>query len=108
MKKKQLREFEEIVMLTIGILYDEAYGVSIKKEIEYRLSRKVSVGTLQAALKKLEYKGYLKSWEGEPEPLRAGRPRRFYTITAYGTKAMQYTRAVRENLWRAIPKVALG
>jgi DNA-binding PadR family transcriptional regulator len=107
MKKYQLGEFEEIVMLTVGILYKEAYGVSIKKEIESRLSRKVSVGALQSALRRLEEKGYLKSHEGEATQQRAGRPKRYFEITAYGKKAVQYARDTREELWRAIPKVAL-
>ncbi|HKZ38192.1 MAG TPA: helix-turn-helix transcriptional regulator, partial [Chryseolinea sp.] len=88
MKKFQLGEFEEIVMLTVGILYEEAYGVSIKKEIETRLSRKVSVGALQTALMRLENKGYLNSREGESTQERAGRPKRYFTITAYGKKAL--------------------
>jgi PadR family transcriptional regulator, regulatory protein PadR len=82
MKKYQLGEFEEVVMLTVGILYNDAYGVSIKKEIEQRLSRKVSVGALQSALKRLEDKGYLKSHEGETTQERAGRPKRYFVITA--------------------------
>jgi DNA-binding PadR family transcriptional regulator len=105
MKKFQLGEFEEIVMLTVGILNEDAYGVSIKKEIETRLSRKVSVGALQTALKRLEEKGYLKSREGEATQERAGRPKRYFSITAYGKKAMEYTRTTRNDLWKAIPKV---
>jgi DNA-binding PadR family transcriptional regulator len=106
MKKFQLGEFEEIVMLTVGILHEDAYGVSIKKEIETRLARKVSVGALQTALKRLEEKGYLKSREGEATQERAGRPKRYFSITAYGKKAMEYTRTTRNELWKAIPKVA--
>ena len=106
MKKYQLGEFEEIVMLTVGILHNDAYGISIKKEIESRLSRNVSVGALQTALKRLEDKGYLKSKDGDATPERAGRPKRYYTITAYGKKAMEYTRSTREELWKAIPKMA--
>ncbi|MEI9919899.1 MAG: helix-turn-helix transcriptional regulator [Bacteroidota bacterium] len=106
MKKFQLGEFEEIVMLTVGILNEDAYGVSIKKEIETRLVRKVSVGALQTALKRLEEKGYLKSREGEATQERAGRPKRYFSITAYGKKAMEYTRTTRNDLWKAIPKVA--
>ena len=106
MKKYQLGEFEEIVMLTVGVLYKNAYGVSIKKEIESRLSRKVSVGALQSALKRLEDKGYLKSFEGESTEERAGRPKKYFQITAYGKKAMEYTKNTRDELWSAIPKVA--
>jgi DNA-binding PadR family transcriptional regulator len=107
MKKYQLGEFEEIVMLTVGILFDEAYGVSVKKEIESRLKRKVSVGALQTALKRLEDKGYLKSREGEATEERAGRPKKYFQITAYGRRAMEYTRNTRDELWNAIPEVAL-
>jgi PadR family transcriptional regulator PadR len=108
MKKYQLGEFEEIVMLTVGILYKDAYGVSIKSEIESRLSRNVSVGALQTALKRLEDKGYLKSHEGESTQERAGRPKRYFEITALGKKAMEYTRNTRAALWDAIPKIALN
>ncbi len=107
MKKYQLGEFEEVVMLTVGILYQEAYGVSIKHDIEARLSRKVSVGALQSSLKRLEQKGYLKSREGEATQERAGRPKRYFTITALGKRAMEYTKSTRNELWEAIPKMAL-
>lgn len=93
-------------MLTVGVLYDEAYGVSIKKEIEDRLSRGVSVGALQTALKRLEEKGYLRSREGEPTEERAGRPKKYFQITALGKRALEYSKTTREQLWRAIPNVA--
>lgn len=99
MKKYKLGEFEEIVMLTVGVLHGEAYGVSIKKEIESRADRKVSVGALQAALKRLEQKGYLKSYAGEETQERAGRPKLYYQITANGQRALEYTRDLRNKLW---------
>jgi PadR family transcriptional regulator PadR len=74
MKKYHLGEFEEIVILTIAILNNRAYSVSIKDEIESRLSRTVSFGALHTALKRLEEKGYLKSYAGESTEERAGRP----------------------------------
>ncbi len=107
MKKYQLGEFEEVVMLTVGILYKEAYGVSIKKEIENRLNRNVSVGALQTALKRLEDKGYLKSYDGEATEERAGRPKKYFQITALGKKAMEYSKSTRDELWKSIPKMAL-
>ncbi|MCB0493853.1 MAG: helix-turn-helix transcriptional regulator [Cyclobacteriaceae bacterium] len=106
MKKYQLGEFEEIVMLTVAVLYNQAYGVSIKKEIEVRLKRNVSVGALQTALKRLEDKGYLKSREGDTSEERAGRPKKYFLITALGKRAMQHTKSTRDDLWNAIPKVA--
>lgn len=108
MKKYQLGEFEEIVILTIGVLFKDAYGVSIKKEIEGRLSRKVSMGALHTALVRLESKGYIRSHEGEGTGERAGRPKKYFEITALGKKAMEYTRDTRNALWQSIPKLALG
>src|SRR6185436_14226725 len=102
MKKYQLGEFEEIVILTIAVLYKEAYGVAIKKEIESRLSRNVSMGALHTALVRLEDKGYIKSFDGEGTEERAGRPRRYFQITALGKKAMQYSKDTRNELWKAI------
>lgn len=107
MKKYQLGEFEEIVLLTVGVLFDEAYGVAIKDEIQTRLKRKVSVGALQSALRRLEKKGYLDSREGEATKKRGGKPKRFFTITAYGKEALKHSQDVRIQLWNAIPKVAL-
>jgi DNA-binding PadR family transcriptional regulator len=104
MKKYYLGEFEEVVILTIGILNNEAYSVAIKDEIESRLSRSVSMGAMHTALKRLEDKGYLRSYAGEATEERAGRPKRFFEITALGKKAMQYTKETRDQLWRAIPK----
>jgi PadR family transcriptional regulator, regulatory protein PadR len=107
MKKYQLGEFEEIVILTIGILYKEAYGVAIKNEIEKRLSRQVSMGAMHTALVRMEEKGYIKSFNGECTEERMGRPRRYFQITALGKKAMEYSKNTRNELWGAIPKVAL-
>ncbi len=104
MKNYQLGEFEEIVILTIGILNNEAYSVAIKDEIESRLERTVSMGALHTALIRLEDKGYLKSYSGESTADRAGRPRRYFEITALGKKAMLYAKETRDQLWKAIPK----
>lgn len=95
-------------MLTVGVLYNNAYGVSVKKEIEQRLSRKVSVGALQSALKRLEEKGYLKSYEGEQTQERAGRPKRYFVITALGKRAMEDVKSTRDDLWKAMPEIALN
>lgn len=107
MKTYPLGEFEEIVLLTVGVLYNEAYGVAIKDAIEERARRKVSVGALQSALKRMEKKGYLESRTGEATEQRGGKPKRYYTITAFGKQALQQSRDVRTQLWESIPKLAL-
>ncbi|GHN03190.1 hypothetical protein WSM22_46790 [Cytophagales bacterium WSM2-2] len=104
MKKYQLGEFEEVVLLTICILNNDAYSIAIKDEIESRLARTVSMGALHTALVRLEDKGYLKSFAGESTEERAGRPKRYFKITSLGKKAMQHAKSTRDELWQAIPQ----
>jgi PadR family transcriptional regulator, regulatory protein PadR len=107
MKKYYLGEFEEIVLLATAILHKSAYGVSIKVEIETRLDREVSMGAMHTALLRLEEKGYIKSSDGEATEERAGRPRKYYEITALGKKAIAYSKDSRDKMWDAIPKIVL-
>ncbi len=65
------------------------------------------MGALHTALVRLEEKGYIRSMEGEGTQERAGRPKKYFEITALGKKAMAYSRETREQLWKSIPKVAL-
>ena len=106
MKKFQLGEFEEIVLLTVGILYGDAYGVAIKEEIEKRLQRKVSVGALQSALRRMETKGFLSSELGETTKARGGKRKRYFKITAFGKKALDFNIQTRLDLWGEIPDAA--
>jgi PadR family transcriptional regulator, regulatory protein PadR len=107
MKRIQLGEFEEVVLLTVGVLHGNAYGVTIKDEIEQRLGRGVTIGALQITLRRLESKGYLKSKIGESTESRRGRPKLLFEITAYGKKALESTKASRDELWNALPKLVL-
>jgi PadR family transcriptional regulator, regulatory protein PadR len=107
MKKIQLGEFEEVVLLTVGVLHGNAYGVTIKDEIEQRLDRAVTIGALQITLRRLESKGFLKSKLGESNESRRGRPKLFFEITAYGKKALDYSKASRDELWKALPNLVL-
>lgn len=105
MKKYYLGEFEEIVLLATAILHKDAYGVSIKNEIEARLRRDVSMGAMHTALMRLEDKGYIRSHDKSGTEERAGRPRRYFEITALGKKAIAHAKESREKMWNAIPKV---
>ena len=106
MKKYQLGEFEEIVLLTEGVLYGQAYGVSIKAHIEQKLNRKVSVGAMQSALRRMESKGYLSSEFGESTKERGGKRKRYFKISATGKEALDYNRQTRADLFNQIPEVA--
>lgn len=106
MAKIQLGEFEEIVLLTVAVLFDEAYGVAIKQEIEERLDRSVSVGALQSALRRMEDKGFLKSRLGEATQVRGGKRKRYFTVTPYGKQALTEVKDARLQLWQSIPNIA--
>lgn len=106
MSKYTLGEFEEIVMLTVAVLHGEAYGVAIKQDIEERLNRKVSVGALRTALKRLEDKGYLESAFGEATAIRGGKRKRYHRVTIAGKRVLDHVMQTRKQLWEAIPKVA--
>lgn len=107
MKQYPLGEFEEVVLLTVGVLFDEAYGVAIKRELETRLDRTISVGALQSALRRMEKKGYLTSRFGETSNARGGKRKRYFNMTAYGKKALAHTKEIRESLWNDLPDIAL-
>lgn len=107
MEKFQLGEFEEIVLLTVGILHGNAYAITIKDKIENNLDRGVSVGALQTTLRRLEKKGYVKSKHGDSTTSRGGRPKLYFIITAYGKKAIDYTRTTRNELWNLLPDPVL-
>lgn len=108
MGKQSIGEFEEIVMLTIMILQESAYGVAIKQEIETRLNRTVSLGAMRTALDRLESKGMLKSRLGEATAMRGGKRKRFFTVTTSGQIALKDARDARQSLWNAIPDVAFN
>jgi DNA-binding PadR family transcriptional regulator len=108
MKGTYLGEFEELVLLTIGSLKDEAYGVSIKLDIEARAGRIPSIGALHSALHRLEEKGFIKAREGGATRERGGRRKRFYTITAQGRKALLRSHSLRNELFRLIPGIQLN
>ena len=106
MEAYSIGEFEEIVMLTVAVLYKNAYGISIKEEIEERLHRNVSVGALRTALQRLEDKGLLQSELGEATAVRGGKRKRFFKVTPYGKRALEQVMRTRVNLWDSIPKMA--
>lgn len=106
MGKYTLGEFEEVVMLTIAILYDNAYGISIKEDIEKRLNRKVSVGAMRTALSRLEKKSFLTSEFGEATAMRGGKRKRYYKVTPEGKSALDQVMETRKKLWGAIPDVS--
>jgi DNA-binding PadR family transcriptional regulator len=106
MKKTKLGEFEELVLLTVAALRSEAYGIEIKKELESRLKHKLSVGSIQSALKRMEEKGFLTSEWGEATQKRGGKRKRIYTTTSYAHRVLAEMKDIRAGLWSSISKHA--
>jgi PadR family transcriptional regulator len=86
-----LGEFEHLVLLALLRLEDRAYGVTARREIETRANREVSIGAVYATLDRLQDKGYVKPFMGEPTAERGGRSKRFFRITAKGVTALNRT-----------------
>jgi DNA-binding PadR family transcriptional regulator len=105
MSQKTLGEFEEVVLLIVAIVNGDAYSVGIITEIDERLNRNVSLGAIQTVLKRLENKGLLNSEFGNATNERGGKRKRLYEVTAEGQRIIDHTRAQRNTLWEAIPKL---
>ena len=104
MKKTKLGEFEELVLLTVVVLQENAYGVRIKSELEERINERLSVGSIQSALKRMEEKGFLTSEFGEATKKRGGKRKRIYTATPYAYRVLSELKEVRTGLWESLPK----
>ena len=102
MKKTKLGELEELVLLTVIVLKEEAYGVEIKRELEERLNETLSVGSIQSALKRMEEKSFLKSEFGEATAVRGGKRKRIYTATPLAIRTLEEIKEVRTQLWAAM------
>jgi DNA-binding PadR family transcriptional regulator len=98
--KGYIGEFEELVLLTIASLGEEAYGVSIKENIENKSDRRISIGALHSTITRLEEKGLIKSWLGEPTQERGGRRKRFFEITHQGKISLHHVKDLRDELWK--------
>lgn len=107
MKGVHLGEFEELVLLMVGILYDQAYGVAIMEAFKKHTGRSVKISAVHSALHRLEKKGYLTSHVGGATPERGGRRKRFFEITSSGKAALRTRREMREQLWSMIPDLSI-
>jgi DNA-binding PadR family transcriptional regulator len=107
MKGTNLGEFEELVLLTIAALVNDAYSVGICDELEKQTGRSVKLGVVHAVLNRLEEKGLVKSKLGDATNVRGGKRKRYYTITSAGKAALLKAKEVRDQLWSLIPDFAL-
>jgi len=107
MKGDYLGELEELILLTVGILYPEAYGVAVMDEIDKQAGRSLNISAVHSVLTRLEEKGFLKSKMSDPTEERGGRRKRIFLLTAIGKRALEEANEMRTQLFNQIPKVAL-
>ena len=106
MKGTNLGELEELVLLVVGVLFDNAYGVSIKEELVARCNRHATLSTIHVVLHRLEQKQYLESKFDQGTNERGGRRKLLFRVTKSGQEALVNAREMRNELWRSIPKAA--
>jgi DNA-binding PadR family transcriptional regulator len=99
---EHLGEFEAVVLLAVARLDGRGYGVTLRREIEQRTGRAPALGAVYATLARLEQKGCVRSREGERTPVRGGRARRHFTLTAAGAIALRAAREAQERLWEGL------
>ena len=105
MKGTNLGEFEELVLLTVAALMEEAYSVAICDELANHTGRSVKLGVVHAVLNRLEEKDLVESQLGEATKTRGGKRKRFYKLTIPGKAALVRSKALRDQLWDRIPSL---
>lgn len=106
MKGTNLGELEEIVLLVVANLYDAAYGVAIKLEIEEKCNRKITISTVHNVLQRLQEKNFLDSRYSEPTKERGGKRKLLFRVSEAGQAALLNSRSMRESLWSGIADLA--
>jgi PadR family transcriptional regulator PadR len=102
MSERDLGRFDHLLLLAVIRLGDEAYGMTIRRELAARTGRDVASGAIYTALARLETRGYVRSRLGEPTPERGGRAKRFYRVLAAGEKAIERAEAAFVGLGREL------
>ena len=108
MKGTNLGEFEELVLLIVLAIPDEAYSVAIADEIKAKANRTVAHSVVHTALYRLEEKGFVESEMGAATAERGGRRKRMYSITASGMRALETSKANRDQFWQMVPQTRIA
>jgi PadR family transcriptional regulator PadR len=106
-RDQHLGDFEHVVLLGIVRLGPDAYGTTIRQEIERRIGRAVSIGQIYSALNRLENKGFISSHVGDPSPVRGGRAKRYFKPNARGIEVLRRSREVLSLMWDGLDPQAL-
>ena len=102
MRRSDLGEFEELVLLAVAALNPQAYSVAIAEELELQTGRTITTGAVHAALQRMENKGLVSSRMGDATKERGGRRKRLFKVTVAGSRLLHQVREVRNSLWDRI------
>lgn len=105
MKGTHLGEFEELMLLMVGILYGDAYGVALKEAFEEHTGRSVKISAVHSALHRLQKKGHLRSHWGGATQERGGRRKRYFELTESGKAVLVQRHQLRNQLWSMLPNL---
>jgi len=103
---KYLSRPEELILLAVWNLKEEAYGVNIRGFIKELTGRYWSVGSVYVPLDRLEDKGFLRSFRSDPTPERGGKSRRYYDMTKSGLEQLEEIRKIYQSVWKDMPEIA--
>jgi len=104
-----LGEFEQLLLFALLRLGADAYGVTIRQEIARRTGRDIAAGAVYTALERLEARGYVRSWMGEPTPERGGKRKKYYALQAEGSKALARSYENLQRMARGVsPRLVTG
>jgi len=99
---QHLGDLEELVLLAVLRLGGDAYGASIRAELRVQAERSVSISTIYVTLMRLEEKGLVRTWMGEPTRERGGKAKRYFEVLPEGVAALVASREVRARLWQGV------
>lgn len=106
MKGTHIGELEELILLAVAMLREEAYGTAIQNAIKVQTGRSMTISTIHAVLKRLSDKGFLESKYAGATKERGGRRKHIFSITAQGEGAISTAREIRNKMWDAIPSIS--
>ena len=101
-KGENLGEFEQLVLLAILRLDEDAYGMTVRRELEDTAGRKVTLGAVYGTLDRLEKKGLVRSWHTDPDPVRGGHPRRYFDVSPEGRLALGRRQSMMRRMWAGV------
>jgi len=104
----QLGNLEEMILLVVAMMHDEAYGVSITEAYNKQTNNSISLSAVHTVLRRLEKKGFIESDLGGATQDRGGRRKRLYKITKFGYRTLQELQESRNKIWTQIPKISFG